>query len=178
MRGKQHRSPLLLQLQNDVAHFAPADRIEAGHRLIEDHDFRIVQNGLSQPDTLKHAFRIFAQLKLFRRFESDFFEHARHALFPVRRRQSVNAREIIQQLGRGQVVVEVRLLRESSRSAGAWTMSEIDFPGCARCRNSGKISRTSSLMVVDLPAPFGPRNPNTSPCSTSMVKPLERPFLF
>src|SRR4051812_33831278 len=28
------------------------------------------------------------------------------------------------------------------------------------------------LMVVDLPAPLGPRNPKTSPCSTSKLTPL------
>src|SRR5207253_8577257 len=35
----------------------------------------------------------------------------------------------------------------------------------------GKISLISSLMVVDLPAPFGPIKPNTSPVSTCMFSP-------
>src|SRR5260370_14637060 len=35
----------------------------------------------------------------------------------------------------------------------------------------GKISLIRSLMAVDLPAPFGPINPNTSPVSTCMFKP-------
>src|SRR5713101_5860745 len=35
----------------------------------------------------------------------------------------------------------------------------------------GKISPIKSLMVVDLPAPFGPINPNTSPVSTCIFSP-------
>ena|SRR5437016_11919319 len=35
----------------------------------------------------------------------------------------------------------------------------------------GKINPISSLMVVDLPAPFGPIKPNTSPISTYIVSP-------
>src|SRR6266851_10146058 len=35
----------------------------------------------------------------------------------------------------------------------------------------GKISLISSLIVVDLPAPFGPINPNTSPVSTCIFSP-------
>src|SRR5690242_10535923 len=35
----------------------------------------------------------------------------------------------------------------------------------------GKISPISNLMVVDLPAPFGPIKPNTSPISTCMLNP-------
>ena len=32
------------------------------------------------------------------------------------------------------------------------------------------MNPSSRRRVVDLPAPFGPRNPNTSPCSTSSVR--------
>ena len=35
----------------------------------------------------------------------------------------------------------------------------------------GRIIVQSMLMVVDLPAPFGPRNPKTSPCRTSKSTP-------
>src|SRR6266404_3800438 len=41
----------------------------------------------------------------------------------------------------------------------------------------GKMMPISSLMVVLLPAPFGPKNPNTSPSSTCMVKPSSDVFL-
>src|SRR5437762_3343732 len=37
--------------------------------------------------------------------------------------------------------------------------------------DEGRIIAQSMLMVVDLPAPFGPRNPKTSPCRTSKSTP-------
>src|SRR5882724_5268878 len=42
----------------------------------------------------------------------------------------------------------------------------------------GKISRISSLIVVDLPAPFGPIKPNTSPVSTCMFSPSRDVFFL
>src|SRR5712691_2731060 len=42
----------------------------------------------------------------------------------------------------------------------------------------GKISLISSLMVVDLPAPFGPIKPNTSPVSTCMFSPSRDVFFL
>ena len=38
----------------------------------------------------------------------------------------------------------------------------------------GKISPISSLSVVLLPAPLGPRNPKTSPCVDGKRQPVER----
>src|SRR5437660_5896644 len=42
----------------------------------------------------------------------------------------------------------------------------------------GKINPISSLMVVDLPAPFGPIKPNTSPVSTCMFSPSSEVFFL
>src|SRR5713226_1003869 len=42
----------------------------------------------------------------------------------------------------------------------------------------GKISPIRSLMVVDLPAPFGPIKPNTSPDSTCMFSPSSDVFFL
>src|SRR5260370_3479527 len=49
--------------------------------------------------------------------------------------------------------------------------SLIGFPRIRALPAVGKISRISSLIVVDLPAPFGPINPNTSPVSTCIFSP-------
>ncbi len=38
--------PSIAQLQDQIAHLAPADRIEAGHRLVEDHELGIVDERL------------------------------------------------------------------------------------------------------------------------------------
>src|SRR5713101_7102227 len=91
MRGKHHRLSVPLQLQNNVAHFASADRVQSRHRLIQNHDIRIVQYRLRQPHALQHAL---------------------HAFLPVSRGQVVKPREIIEQFRRRQIIVEVRLLRQ------------------------------------------------------------------
>src|SRR5437879_13654774 len=49
--------------------------------------------------------------------------------------------------------------------------SLIGFPRIRALPAVGKINRISSLIVVDLPAPFGPTNPNTSPVSTCIFSP-------
>src|SRR6266404_5636437 len=49
--------------------------------------------------------------------------------------------------------------------------SLIGFPRIRALPAVGKISRISSLIVVDLPAPFGPINPNTSPVFTCIFSP-------
>ncbi len=41
---------------------APAERVEAGHRLIENDQLGIVDQRLSDADALQHAFRELAQL--------------------------------------------------------------------------------------------------------------------
>ena len=43
-----------------------------------------------------------------------------------------------------------------------------------RCRRSGAIVVVSMPIVVDLPAPFGPSRPNTSPAATVEVDALDR----
>ena len=105
-------SSLLLQIQNDVAHFAPSDRIEPRHRLIEKHHLRIVQNRLRDARALQHAFREFSQLHVARRRQAHALEESLHALAPFRGRVSRKSRVIIEQLARGQVIVEIRLLRQ------------------------------------------------------------------
>src|ERR1039458_3986220 len=42
-------------------------------------------------------------------------------------------------------------------------------PAIATCPDVGRASVHSTLIVVDLPAPFGPRNANTSPSCTSKL---------
>ena len=62
VRREENRSPLPLQLENNVAHLAPPYRIEAGHGLVQKNHLRIVQNGLGNTRALQHPFREFAKL--------------------------------------------------------------------------------------------------------------------
>src|SRR5713226_6963514 len=55
--------------------------------------------------------------------------------------------------------------------------SSMDLPRMRAVPEVGKIMRISYLMVVDFPAPLGPRKPKTSPVSTCMLK-SSRDFFF
>ena len=45
-------------------------------------------------------------------------------------------------------------------------------PSTVSCPPSGRRKPSSKCSNVDLPAPLGPSNPNTSPCSTRRSSPL------
>ena len=45
---------VLLQIENDVPHLFSSQRIEAGHWLIEDQQFGIIDKRLRQPEALEH----------------------------------------------------------------------------------------------------------------------------
>ena len=78
--------------------------------------------------------------------------------------------EIHQQLLGGQVVVEVRVLRQIADAALRPPGRRAAGPEFRRGPPVGNTSCISSFSVVVLPAPFGPRNPKTSPVSTSSVR--------
>ena len=62
VRAEEHRASLIAQLQDQRADVAAAERIEPGHRLVEEHHLGVVQQRLRDPDPLDHALRILAQL--------------------------------------------------------------------------------------------------------------------
>ena len=51
-----------LERDDQVLHFARADRIESGGRLVEQDQIGVVDQGLCQADAPSHAFGVFAQL--------------------------------------------------------------------------------------------------------------------
>src|ERR1700746_1990446 len=57
-------------------------------------------------------------------------------------------------------------------------MSLTGFPRMRALPAVGKISRISSLISVDLPAPLGPINPKISPSSTCMFNPSSEVLFF
>ena len=58
VRAEQHRAALVAQVQDDVAHLAAADGIEARHRLVENHELGIVDERLREADALHHPLRV------------------------------------------------------------------------------------------------------------------------
>ena len=49
--------PRLAQVEDQVAHEAPSDRVEARHRLVEQNQLRVVDERLGEPSPLQHALR-------------------------------------------------------------------------------------------------------------------------
>src|SRR5262249_39954137 len=112
VRAEQDRAAFVAKAGDDLAHLAPAERIEAGHRLIENHELWIVHQGLRQADALYHAFRVLPQRPTPIRAEPDLVEHACGTGSTGGTCVTKEAGEVRQQLFRGQVVVEGRVLRK------------------------------------------------------------------
>ena len=64
VRAEKNGAPLIAQLENERAHVAASAWIETGHRLVEKHHLRIVQQRLRDADPLNHALGELAQLQL------------------------------------------------------------------------------------------------------------------
>ena len=62
VRAEEHRAASIPELQNQVADLAPAQRIEPGHRLVQEHDLRVVDQRLGNADALEHPFGELSQL--------------------------------------------------------------------------------------------------------------------
>ena len=63
VRAEKHGAAAVAQPQDQRAHVAPAERIEPGHRLVEDHQLGIVDERLRDADALQHALGELAQLQ-------------------------------------------------------------------------------------------------------------------
>ena len=72
--------------ENQRAHVAAAQRIEAGHRLVEDHELGIVDQRLGDADALQHALREFSQLQPALGADADLVEQTRRRARAARRR--------------------------------------------------------------------------------------------
>ena len=65
---KKHGAALVFQVENNVADFAAADGIEAGHGLVQKDHFGIMQDCLCDSRALEHTFGEFSQLNVGRRW--------------------------------------------------------------------------------------------------------------
>ena len=75
MRIEEEGLSRSLQLEHEILHHLPSDRIESAHWFIEKYNLRIMQDRLSKSDTLEHSFRVGMELLRSRMYESDFLEN-------------------------------------------------------------------------------------------------------
>src|SRR5579875_3085181 len=115
MGGKEDRLPLLAKLQNKIAHFVAANRIQSGHWLIQKDQLRIIDQGLSNTEPLHHALGKFPNREIARLGQ----------LYPLKKFAGAAARcggihaaelsGIFQKLAGTQVVVETGVFGKKSQ---------------------------------------------------------------
>jgi hypothetical protein len=146
----------------------PADslRVEAVRRLVEHEHLRIAEKSAGEPQSLAHAERVALHAPASRRAHVDH----REDLVDAPPRDAPGERE------HSQVVAPVRPGGASKVSSSTPTRrtgsssSEYGRPRTAVLPAVGRTRPRSARIVVDLPAPFGPRNPVIRPGSTEKVR--------
>ncbi len=126
MAREEHRLARVAQREDQVAHLAPADRVEPRHRLVEDHQLRIVLDRLGQPEPLHHALRELAQRRAAATAESDALEGVTHLLPALGGGHALEPAVEIEELLGGEVVVEVGVLGQvADARARAWVARRV-----------------------------------------------------
>src|SRR5688572_26020638 len=110
MRAEEYGLASSLQLQDQLADFASADRIEAGHRLVQQYNLGLVQNRLRDTDALQHAFRELSQRPVAKLREAGLLQYGVPTTAAVGRSQREKRAEVIEQLLRREVIVEIGIL--------------------------------------------------------------------
>ena len=95
---------------DQVLDLAAADRVQAGGRFIQDHQVRVVDQGLGQTDAARHAFRELAHRPVAGRGKADHFEQLIRAALALLAGDAEKRAEEIQRFPRREVAIQVRFL--------------------------------------------------------------------
>ena len=117
VRVEEHRLAALVQVLDDALDLDAADRVEPGHRLVEQHELGVVDERLGDADALQHALGVLAQVRVGGALQTDVPEQGLDALAPAARVEAEQPRAEPEELAAGEVVVEVRVLRQVARRA-------------------------------------------------------------
>ncbi len=98
------------EFKHEIFHHLATDRIESTHRLIEKYHIRIVQDRLSQSDTLEHTFRIGIESLRSGIRESYFSENKVFSLSKMCRREVVECSIEIEEFITCEVLIEIGIL--------------------------------------------------------------------
>ena len=155
----EHRAAFRGERAEEAAHPADPLGIEAVDRLVEEQDRWIAEKCRPDSEALGHAEREAARATSRNLGEPDELEH----LVDPALGQPVAAREPQQVIagaspGMGRARVEKR-----AHLAKRAPSSRYRFPFTRASPVSGRSSPRITRIVVDLPAPFGPTKPVTSP---------------
>ena len=110
MRTEKHRAAAIAQPQYELSNFAAPERIEPRHRLIEEDQFRLVENRLRDANALQHPFGKLPQLQPTLRADAHVVQQLRYASLPRGATITKQGSKVFEQLLGGEIVVEVRIL--------------------------------------------------------------------
>ncbi len=107
---EEHGLARLLEVQDDVPDQPAADGIEPGHRLVEDDELGIVDQGLGDSRPLHHPLREAADGGVGGSSKAHEVEKVLSALPPLPRAEAEQAAGVVQVFARREVVVEIGML--------------------------------------------------------------------
>ena len=116
VRREEDGLPRLAQAEDDVPDEPPADRVEAGHRLVEDDQLGVVDQGLREPGPLHHPLGEAAERGVRGPLQPHERQERPGPLAADGCSQAEEPARVVEVLGRREVVVEVGVLREVSRA--------------------------------------------------------------
>ena len=100
MRAEQHGDAALFEIEDEVANLARAGGIDAGGRLIEHEQPRLLDHRLREADALEHPFRVAAEAPVRGIFQPDQLQQFLRALAQLRAAQAAQLAEEMQRLRR------------------------------------------------------------------------------
>jgi hypothetical protein len=117
VRTEKHRTAAIAQPQDQLSNLAAPERIEPRHRLIEEDQFRFVENRLRDANALQHPFGELPQLQPTLCADAYLVQQLRHASLPRRATITKQAGEILEQFLGGEIVVKVWILGQVADAA-------------------------------------------------------------
>ena len=174
VRVEEHGRAPVARLADDRPHVVAADRVERGRGLVEDHERRVAHERRREPEPLLHALREAASAVAGAVGEPGEPEdaldlrpdgpwHGSPAELRVQR----------QHLVRGQPGLVAEQLGQVADPPPRLAVADAAGRGPGRSPAVGRVSPSRSLTAVVLPAPLGPRKPNTSPALDAEVEGVE-----
>ena len=106
--------PRRFEIENEVADFPSARRIDSGGRFVQDDKSRFLDERLSEADALQHAFGVTAEAAIARAGQADEREQFIDAAPQARAAQSAKFSVEAERLCAGQIFVEIGTLRQES----------------------------------------------------------------
>jgi hypothetical protein len=151
-----------------AAHLVLLVRVEPVGRLVEDQHLRVVQDRLRQPDAARKPFDRVSIALFEHRLELQALRSRARAARGAQRRRAAHVGDEAEEAAHGHLAVARRALGQIAEQASRGERAAVctSKPQTRALPEVGARKPASIFIVVDLPAPFGPRKPSTSPGST------------